>query len=328
MMGIFRAIGGWLSPAGSRARLSILIYHRVCESPDPIFPHQVTRQTFDQQMRLLSRTFNVIPLPEAILRLQAGTLPARAACITFDDGYADNVEIALPILKRHRLHATFFIATRYLNGGWMFNDIVTESIRQFPGESLDLEPIGLGRHETATVEQKRKAILDIIARIKYLPPDERDGRAAGVRETAGVTLGDSLMMTSGQLRKLFDAGMEIGGHTHSHPILARLGAEEAEQEIRLGKQILESELGHDVRLFAYPNGKPNIDYLPPHVDLVRKAGFLGAVSTSWGGATSPHDIYQLPRFTPWVMGTHRFIPMMLMNLLRRQDSAPDQVIIN
>lgn len=328
MMGIFRAIGGWLSPAGSRARLSILIYHRVCAVPDPIFPHQVTRETFDRQMRLLSRTFNVIPLPEAILRLQSGTLPARAACITFDDGYADNVDIALPILRRHGLHATFFIATRYLDGGWMFNDIVTESIRHFRGASLDLDTLGLGRHETATLAQKRKAILDIIAGIKYRPSDDRDATAARIREMTGVSLGESLMMSSAQLSKLAEAGMEIGGHTHSHPILARLTPVQAEREIQQGKQTLEGTLGQPIRLFAYPNGKPNVDYLPAHVEQVRKAGFIGAVSTSWGGANSPQDVYQLPRFTPWVMGTHRFIPMMLMNLLRRQDSTPDQIIIN
>jgi hypothetical protein len=116
--------------AGADAKLSILIYHRVLPVPDPLFPTETTVESFDAQLGLLKSLFNVLPLPEAVARLKAGTLPARAASITFDDGYADNFTRALPILQKHGLHATFFIATAYLDGGRMFNDTVIESIRQ------------------------------------------------------------------------------------------------------------------------------------------------------------------------------------------------------
>ena len=70
------------------------------------------------------RHFNVIPLIQAVERLQSGVLPARALAITFDDGYANNEQIAAPILKKLGLPATFFIATAYLDGGRMFNDSI------------------------------------------------------------------------------------------------------------------------------------------------------------------------------------------------------------
>ena len=104
-----RVAAALFSPAGARARLSVLIYHRVLARPDPMFPEQIDAARFTMQMELLSRRFNVLPLAEAVQRLQSNSLDSRSACITFDDGYADNYTIALPILKRHGLTATFFI---------------------------------------------------------------------------------------------------------------------------------------------------------------------------------------------------------------------------
>ena len=104
--------------------LSILIYHRVVAQPDPLFPDVVTAEEFDLQMAALTRWFTVLPLGRAVERLRNGTLPVRAACVTFDDGYADNALSALPILLKHGVKATFFVATRFLDGGSMWNDTV------------------------------------------------------------------------------------------------------------------------------------------------------------------------------------------------------------
>ena len=80
----------------------------------------------------------MIPLDVAVDALKTGKLPARAAAITFDDGYADNRSIALPILKQHGLSATFFIATGYLNGGRMWNDTIIEAIRRSEAKKLEI----------------------------------------------------------------------------------------------------------------------------------------------------------------------------------------------
>jgi len=101
-------------------RLSILIYHRMLAAPDPILHDEIDADTFKQHATLLRSEFNALPLGEACTRLAHGSLPARAACITFDDGYADNEQIALPILKRLGLPATFFVSTGFSNDGIMF----------------------------------------------------------------------------------------------------------------------------------------------------------------------------------------------------------------
>lgn len=312
---LFRFLAKRLSPAGPGARLNILIFHRVLPEPDPLFPGETTVASFDSQMGLLQSLFNVLPLHEAVERLKAGTLPARAAAITFDDGYADNLTLALPILQRHGLHATFFIATSYLNGGRMFNDTVIESIRRSPCTQLDLSDLGLGTHDLGSNTARTEAIGKILPQVKYFPHDKRETTVAEIAVRAGVDrLPNDLMMTTAQLKQLHAAGMEIGGHTHRHPILAKLDGAEAQAEIAAGKAWLEETLGDRVRLFAYPNGKPGADYLPEQAGIVRELGFDAAVSTQRGVSTAITDRYQLRRFTPWDTKPTAYAMRLLRNL--------------
>lgn len=312
---LYKFIGNRLSPSGSAARLSILIYHRVLAAPDPLFPNEVTANVFDAQMARLKSVFNTLPLAEAVARLQAGTLPARAACITFDDGYADNLTLATPILKKHGLHATFFIATAFLNGGRMFNDSVIEAVRRSPLKALDLNEFGLGLCDISSNQAKASTIGQILPQVKYLGLEQRDQIVARIALLAQCgPLPDDLMLTTEQLKALHAAGMEIGGHTARHPIIAKLDNAAVRAEITAGKEFLETTLNAKVRLFAYPNGKPGTDYLPQQAALVRDLGFEAAVSTQWGSATQASDIFQLPRFTPWSPQQMRFVPMLLGNL--------------
>lgn len=314
---LFKLIGSALSPAGASARLNILIYHRVLAQTDPIFPTEVTASLFDAQMALLKATFNVLPLHEAVVRLKAGTLPARAACITFDDGYADNLTLAAPILKKHGLHATFFIATGYLNGGRMFNDTVTEAVRRSPLSTLNLSALNLGVLDIASNDAKARAIERLLPAVKYLASDVREQTVARIAELAQCgPLPDDLMMSTGQLKALHAAGMGIGAHTARHPILARLDADAVRKEILEGKTFLEHALNTRIKLFAYPNGKPGTDYLPQQASIVRELGFEAAVSTQWGSAAQASELFHLPRFTPGSPQPARFILALLANLRR------------
>lgn len=306
-----------VSPAGRSARLSILIFHRVLPTIDPLFPEEPDAARFDQMMGWVKFWFNVLPLDQAISHLQTGSLPARAAAITFDDGYADNRTVALPILQKHGLPATFFIATGFLNGGRMWNDTVIESVREASGPLLNLERLGLGNHSNVSSGEKRQAICTIINQIKYLPLVERAALTERIACELNVMPPDDLMMTSEQVREMHRAGMQIGAHTVNHPILARTDPQTAEHEIRSGRLILENLLGEPVTLFAYPNGKPNQDYLPEHCKIVRELGFSAAVSTGWGAANSNSDIYQLQRFTPWDRGRIRFATRLMQNYFLR-----------
>jgi peptidoglycan/xylan/chitin deacetylase (PgdA/CDA1 family) len=281
----------------SAPRLSILIYHRVLARPDPLLPSLPDVRLFERQMGLLRRCFTVLPLGEAARGLQDGSLPARAACITFDDGYADNAELALPVLRRHGLSATFFIASGYLDGGRMWNDDVIAHVR---------------RAGAGTLEQRRQALDCLLQRYKYLPFEHR---LAEVARLAPPRDGE-LMMRSEQVRALAAAGMEIGAHTHRHPILATLPDDAAHAEIAEGKAALEAIVQAPVTLFAYPNGKPGVDYTRRHVDMVRALGFAAAVSTTAGAAYAGSDPLQLPRFTPWEQDRPRFLLRLLTNRLR------------
>jgi peptidoglycan/xylan/chitin deacetylase (PgdA/CDA1 family) len=264
-----------------------------------MLPGEVDATIFETHVALLAAEFNVMTLGDACVRLMRGDLPPRAACITFDDGYADNAEIALPILKRYGLPATFFVAAGFSDGGVMFNDAVIESLRSAPKGTFDFEAAALGRYMIEDDASRRAAADAIIARLMYRSIDERE-RALGVlTDTLRTSLPRGLMMNPAQIRRLCDEGMEIGGHTQCHPILATLDDGAARAEIVGGKKRLEDIVGSRIAVFAYPNGKPGRDYGRRDVQLVKDAGFLAAVSTARGIAGRGSDVYQLPRFAPW-----------------------------
>jgi peptidoglycan/xylan/chitin deacetylase (PgdA/CDA1 family) len=265
--------------------------------------------------------FNVLPLPQAVQHLVKGTLPERAAAITFDDGYADNREVALPLLQHHGVTATFFIATGFLDGGRMWNDSIIEAIRRCQHTTLDLTALGLGRHPLAGSQDRRAAIDACIAQLKYRPTGPRNAVALQIAEIANVDLPSTLMMSSDEVRNLHRAGMQIGAHTVTHPILTKLTPDEARREIQDSRTYLESLLGERVSLFAYPNGKLDDDYAECHADLVREMGFDAAVSTDRGVADASSDIMRLPRFTPWDRSHLRFGGRLLSNLMHARPSV-------
>jgi peptidoglycan/xylan/chitin deacetylase (PgdA/CDA1 family) len=316
---LIRSALGAVSPGGSRGRLSILIFHRVLPEVDLLFPQEMHARRFDALCAGLASWFNVLPLDEAVRRLKDGSLPKRALAITFDDGYADNHDVAMPILKRHGLCATFFIATGFLDGGRMWNDTVIESIRQTSMNTLPLQRLGsqgLGELAVHSVAEKQNTIGQVIRAIKYLPVAQRLALTQELTSLAQVTPPTNLMMTGAQVRAMRRAGMQIGAHTVSHPILATLPPPEARDEIRNSKHHLEDLLDEPVTLFAYPNGKPGEDYSPQSVEIAKDLGFEAAVSTTWGASHAQTDLFQIPRFTPWDTGRWLFAARMAHNLMR------------
>jgi peptidoglycan/xylan/chitin deacetylase (PgdA/CDA1 family) len=305
-----------LSPGGRAGRLTILIFHRVLPQHDPLNPDEPSAAEFERRMQWVRTWFNVLPLSDAAQRLADGTLPPRALAITFDDGYADNREVAAPILRRLGLTATFFIATGFLDGGCMWNDRVIEALRSCDAASLDLSALGLGSFGLDDMTSRRRTASAVLKAIKHLEPPARQAATDAVVHTAGGRPVPALMMSVDQLRELRALGMQVGAHTITHPILARTTEAEALREIATGKAQLEALLGEPVSLFAYPNGVPGADYLPEHVRMVRDVGFVAAVSTAWGAASATSDRFQLPRFTPWDRSRWRFGARLLTNLGR------------
>ncbi|HWI14671.1 MAG TPA: polysaccharide deacetylase family protein, partial [Burkholderiales bacterium] len=296
---VLRYAGDFLSAIGEGGKLIILVYHRTPREPDPMLPEVIEAAVFEEQVCLLARAFNVLPLGDACARLAAGKLPARSVCITFDDGYADNETVAAPILKRYGVSATFFVSTGYTRGGIMFNDAIIEAVRRAPADTYDLSPLGLGPYTVSGIQSRRKLISALIARLMYRSAGDRSDQ---VEKLAGLLRTEpprDLMMTHAQIANLHAGGMEIGAHTVHHPILSLLDREHARAEILEGKRELERITQAPVRLFAYPNGKPGIDYGPRDTALVKEAGFAAAVSTAVGVAARDSDLFQLPRLGLW-----------------------------
>lgn len=309
---LLRPLASLLSPGGRRGRLSILIYHRVLPEHDPIRPFDTSAAEFRWQMALLAREFTPLALPQALRLLANGRLPPRAVAVTFDDGYGDNFTVALPILRDCGVPATFFIATGFLNGGRMWNDTLIETVRRLP-TGCDLGEFGLGNWRLDSPAERLRLIHTLLERCKYLPPEQREYTVSAFAARAESALPDDLMLTDRQLLGLAAAGMTIGGHTVSHPILTRLPEAAARHEISAGKQHLEALLNQPVELFAYPNGQPGRDYLPRHAALARELGFRAALATRWGVSTAVSDPFQLPRFTPWDLSPERFMARLLWN---------------
>jgi len=291
------------------SRLNILMYHRVMPEVDPLRPWEIDQQQFRQHMQWISGVFNVIPLSEAVEQLKNGSLRRRSRAITFDDGYLDNATHALPILKEFGFHATFFCTSAWLEGGQMWNDKVIESIRLWPDSTLTIQELDLHDLAVSNLADKNKAIETILPKLKYQPAPQRlaiaDHLAARVAELP------QLMMHPQHLQKLHVAGMTIGGHTHSHPIIAKLDDDSLNTELSTNKQTLEKVIGEPISLFAYPNGKTNTDFRRDQIELLKNTGYSMAVTTEPAAARPSSALFELPRFTPWDKSKHRFLARLL-----------------
>ena len=318
-----RAVSGVVSPAGERAKLLTFFFHRVLEKPDPMIPGEMHAAQFDQALRWIGDQFRVLRPLEACERLAAGTLPARAAIISFDDGYRDNHDVALPLLKRHRMPAAFFVATGYLGDGVQFNDRLTEAVRAHQGDTFDAARLGLGQLPTGDLQARLQTLHRLREGIKYLPLGERSLALERIEAACGVDASrrtrerERIMMTPEEVKALAAEGMEIGGHTVMHPILKSVDDATAFEEISLGRAALSALLPRPPQLFAYPNGKLGTDFEPRHADMARRAGFSYAFSTQRGAADVRTDRMMLPRYMPWDRQALRFKLQALKVLLGR-----------
>ena len=290
--------------------LSILIYRRVLAQPDPLFPDTLDAARFALHLRQLRRWCHVLPLSQAVRRLQERSLPSRAVCITFDGGYADHAGVALPLLQRHGMAATFFVASGFLDGGYSWVDAVVELVRKAPGPRLDLSCGGLGAYDVACNVRRRAVIELLLAALSTLPPVERLTRVHAMARCITPT-----MLCADQVIALHRAGMEIGAHSVTQQALATLSNAEARAEIANSRARLENIVQAPVRLFSYPEGKPGADFEKRHANMLRSAGFDAAVTTAPGAARHASDPFELPRLMPQDRSRSGFLLRLGSNLL-------------
>jgi peptidoglycan/xylan/chitin deacetylase (PgdA/CDA1 family) len=295
-------VGGALRMYGQGRRgrhLTVITFHRALNEADPLLIDEPDGQALRIQLSQWGKWFRFQALSEAVHDLRSGTLKRSVACVTFDDGYADNLEVAAPVLASLGIPATFFVATKFSDGGMMFNDRVIGAVRAARGDVMDATEMGLGCWPISSLAEKRAAINGILSKVKYLPYEERERVTNALPLLAGAKLDPHPMMTREQVNRLASKGFEIGAHTISHPILREIPDDQARFEITEGRRQLQELTGQKVEMFAYPNGRPGEDYDLRHVQMVKDAGFIGAVSTIPGAASKDDDLYQIPRFTPW-----------------------------
>ncbi|MFV0476231.1 MAG: polysaccharide deacetylase family protein [Parahaliea sp.] len=306
---------GKLCGAGSsHQHFAILNYHRVLPKADPLCPSIPSQDEFRWQMQLLAETMTPLPLHEAIERQSKGDLPPRAVCVTFDDGYADNADVAYPVLKDYAIAATIFVATAFRHGGQMWNDALINFVRNANSGSYAINGIPFQLKDN--ILSRRQSVNEILLAVKHLPMQERQAAVDTLLATSEA-ITDNPMMTESQLKQLDKSLISIGAHTVNHPILQSISDEEALWEISESRRCLQQLLGCDIDLFAYPNGVMEKDFSDKHIEMLKETGYKAAVTTHKGIVTRSCNRFLMPRFTPWDKTPARFLGRLLLNYRNR-----------
>jgi len=298
-----------------RNKLSILIYHQVVKDIDPMRPDNPTGDEFRWHMQLLRDYFNPISLAKAARHLRDRDLPANSVCITFDDGYLNNLQVAQPILETFSIPATVFVATGFCNGSNMWNDRLIDLVGNPHLTTLHLNALDMGSVKVSSWESRGKLVDKILPDLKYQEYCQRERIIDALYLENGAQEAPRKMMSQKEIALLAQKGVDIGAHTVDHPILKSLPAEEQRRQIAQSKELLENVTGFPVTGFAYPNGKPGSDYDEATLQIVKETGFDYAVSTTGGISTPDTSSYELNRFTPWDKNPVKFHLRMLRNIM-------------
>ena len=281
--------------------LLILVYHRVNDERDPFSIDAISTGEFRRQLEYLRRQFTLAPLDDVLDRWAGGQrLPPRCAVITFDDGYEDNHRFAFPLLQRFRAPATIFLTAGCVERRErLWFDRVLRAYRGTQRSSAALPGLGL-RQVFQGPPGRVRAAHQTLEALKRLAMDARSKQIRALVRELGVEEGESdagRLMTWEQAESMARAGIAFGSHTMNHPTLSVEDSGRVAAELRESKALIESRLGRPVRLFAYPNGKPN-DYTGAVRAAVAEAGYGLALTTRWGVSFPSDDRYELRRIPP------------------------------
>jgi len=252
----------------------ILLYHRVTTLANDRWSIAVTPSHFAEQMEVLRRRATIVPL--SALDSVAARPNARGATVlvTFDDGYADNLYEALPVLQRYDVPATVFVAS----------DAVVQA-REFWWDDLE-RLVPPAEYDAAW------------ARLREIGADEREATLDGLRAAADVETTprpDYRPLTPNELACLArDDRIAIGAHTASHARLAALPEAEQRAEIETGRDALQAIIDRRVESFAYPFGRAG-DYTAETMAIVREVGFTRACSNQAGRFDPSTNRFAIPR---------------------------------
>lgn len=267
----------------------------------------VTPRQFEEHLDVLA-AHRVVPLAELAAGIRTARRGSPAIAITFDDGYADNLDAALPRMEARDIPATFFIATGYVGAGREFwwdelERLLLEPAVGRPAVEVTLD--GTPRTWAVTSERERlAALMELQYLLRRMPApgidaalgELRDGPALPARRTHAVLDG------TGLARLAASPLVEVGGHTRRHGNLARAGLELQREEIAGCAQDLREWLGAPPRGFSYPFGRRGRDFTATAVRVVREAGYSWGVARSGWPLTRMSPVRRLPRQSAPLVG--------------------------
>jgi peptidoglycan/xylan/chitin deacetylase (PgdA/CDA1 family) len=297
---------------GAWRGILVLNYHRIGRRPP--WPSDqgiwsATAEEFDKQMEFLARHFEVL---SAAQFLDGGAGDDRACVmVTFDDGYRETYEVAYPILEAHRVPATYFLTTGFIDATttpWW--DEIAWMVRQSSRTELpaggwlpgQLSLAAVDRHATTKLlidRYKTLASAQAQAFLDYLA----DATGSGRRDPADAA---GEFMTWEMVRSLDRAGMGVGGHTVSHPVLARLPQAAQRREIAGCVDRLQQELRVRPRLFSYPEGMP--DSFDSRTEACLRQSEVDFAFSNFGGLikSTTANPFDLPRICVIPMSQAKF----------------------
>lgn len=281
---------------GSRPR--VLFYHRFGEGNR----RHMSGREFEQQVRYLRRHFKLVPLSVITSALAEGKpLPRKVVALTVDDGYADFIHTAYPVIKKYRVPITVFVVSEFAKKDtWLWYDRVRFICTNAPAAELTIGVLDKTfRFSFENNEAREQAWDSFCSWCVGLSTEDRM-HAIGLLEQATqvqvpVNPPDKFKgLTVENMLSMDPTLVEIGAHTRTHVILSRCSEEEQREEIEGSKHALEALLHRQVAHFAYPNGQ-DADFNETSVRLVQSSGMKAAVTVKGSLIEKSVDLFKVPR---------------------------------
>lgn len=300
-----RALGGFrIAQRLTRHRLRILCYHGFSLGDEyQVQPHMFMRAaTFERRMRILERRrIPVIPLAEAVRRLEAGDVHRAETVITIDDGWASTLTVGTPILERYGFPASIYVTTEHLAAGTeVFNVALYYMIYRSSRERLELSGVHPDLDGTYDLSKDPDAVQrSLIGAAERAFPvlADRQRILPVIAAALGMDLGEVLrgerfrLLTRGQIRELGARGFDIELHSHRHHLPAET-FELMAGEVATNRAQVESVLGTKPSHFCFPSG----EYSPHHPDWLRRVGIASATTCDPGLNPPGSSVMLLKRF--------------------------------
>ena len=288
----------------TRNEIPVLNYHGVISEAFPFaLPYHVSESRFREQIQYLSTHRRCVTADQLCAALESSDSSlTKAVAITFDDGFANNLYRALPILEEYAVPATIFVTTNYVgDGNLLWPERLAAALAASASDSVT---IGQQQYPVETSVQKTSAYMAFTRYVKTREDRTADALLEAFMSSNGLQWSDKdaanyfedlRMLDRDELRRLADHELiTIGSHTCNHARLSQVEADQSSMEIVESGRWLGDEV-QKVSYFAYPFGGYGEDFYDSHVEVVRKSGYRAAFAVGAGGASSRSNRYRIPR---------------------------------